>query len=69
MAERQCDDEICRTNDPDYPLTMIQQGLTRHGTLDDKKAFSSLVGVALFSEIFSMYSAFQEMIISRRKKL
>jgi len=42
--ERQCDDEICRTNDPDYPLTMIQQGLTRHGTLDDKKAFSSLFG-------------------------
>ena len=45
-AERQCDDEICLTNHPDYPLTMIQQGLTRHGTLDDKKAFSSLVGLA-----------------------
>ena len=49
-GERQCDDEICLTNHPDYPLTMIQQGLTRHGTLDDKKAFSSLVGFALRCE-------------------
>ena len=49
-SERQCDDEICLTNHPDYPLTMIQQGLTRHGTLDDKKAFSSLVSLILIME-------------------
>ena len=49
-SERQCDDEICLTNHPDYPLTMIQQGLTRHGTLDDKKAFSSLVSLILIVE-------------------
>ena len=29
---------------------MIQQGLTRHGTLDDKKAFSSLVSLILIVE-------------------
>ena len=40
------DDEICLTDHPDYPLTQIRQGLTRHGTLDDKKAFSSLVSLA-----------------------
>ena len=46
--EKLCDldDEICLSDHPDYPLTQIRQGLTRHGTLDDKKAFSSLVSLA-----------------------
>jgi hypothetical protein len=41
--ESDCSDEICRS-DPDYPLTRIISDLSRHGTLNDKKAFSSLFG-------------------------
>ncbi len=38
-----CSDDICN-NDPDYPLLRIMSGLSRHATLEDKEAFSSLFG-------------------------
>ena len=38
-----CGFDICQ-QDPDYPLTRIISGLSRHDTLDDKMTFSSLFG-------------------------